>query len=204
MTRGGRLFFVFYALFGIPVALVFLSALGDILNRLLNRLIWRLGKRTKKPWVKIIVLVSSAIVGLCLFVFIPAIIFEAIESWDYFESVYFSFATLTTVGFGDFVPTISLDGSLNGLYRFGSAIWIWLGLAFVSLLIKLIQDSLNDIGKVLKVCKTKCEKRNSKQVAVVKDESGGSAAEMETMVEDMDAGEPIARGGRKDNHYNGE
>ena len=189
VTFGGRLFFIFYALFGIPVALVFLSALGDILNRLLNRLIWRLGKKAERPLVKTIVLISFTLVGLCLFIFFPAIIFYAIEPWSYFESVYFGFVSLTTVGFGDFVPTLSQDGSLHGLYRICSAVWIWLGLAFVSLLITRIQDTFTDLRKFLKMCKTKCEKR--KQEAVVDDEKAGSA--METMAEDRGAGEHTER-----------
>ena len=41
-----------------------------------------------------------------LFLFIPAIVFHYIEAspeWDYVDSVYFTFITLSTIGFGDMV-----------------------------------------------------------------------------------------------------
>lgn len=34
---------------------------------------------------------------------IPPFIFMAVEEWSYLEGMYFSFITLTTVGFGDYV-----------------------------------------------------------------------------------------------------
>lgn len=53
----------------------------------------RIGKR---------VLFSTVCLGL--FFFIPAAIFQAIEDWTYLEAWYYTVVTLTTVGFGDFVP----------------------------------------------------------------------------------------------------
>ena len=171
VTFGGRLFFIFYALFGIPVALVFLSALGDILNRLLDRATKPLGKIAKKSLLKPIVLISSIVIGVCLFILFPAIIFNVIEEWGYFDSVYFSFVTLTTVGFGDFVPSQSEErtGRLHGLYRISSAFWIWIGLAFVSLLIARMQDSIKSIEKGFKKCKMRIEKRKQKVEAIRKE-----------------------------------
>jgi len=40
---------------------------------------------------------------LFFFCVIPAFIFSAVEKWTYQESFYYSFITLTTIGFGDFV-----------------------------------------------------------------------------------------------------
>jgi len=43
-------------------------------------------------------------VGAGLFIFIPSAIFDRVERWTYWESVYFCTITLITIGFGDFVP----------------------------------------------------------------------------------------------------
>ena len=46
-----------------------------------------------------------------IFLLIPAAIFKALEndetnSWDYTDSFYYTFITLSTIGFGDMVPGI--------------------------------------------------------------------------------------------------
>ena len=112
-----------------------------------------------KDWVKTVVLASIPIVGLILFVFIPAAIFDSLQGWTYFESMYYCFVTLTTVGFGDFVPSRNPNGSFSqGLYRVCAAGWIWFGLAFVALLIGRVQSSMEGLGeKCNKVCSKHCK-----------------------------------------------
>lgn len=121
-----------------------------MLNKWLEKGVGLLGKRAEEPMVKVIVIVSSVIIGLCAFIFVPAIIFAVIEPWSYFESIYFCFVTLTTVGFGDFVPSQSAgsDGfrPLHGFYRIATACWTWLGLAFLSLMIARAQSTFTDMG----------------------------------------------------------
>ncbi len=51
--------------------------------------------------------------GLLLFVLAPAAAFSAVEDWTYADSLYFSFISLTTIGFGDIVPGLSLSPSLS-------------------------------------------------------------------------------------------
>lgn len=42
--------------------------------------------------------------GFIVFMIIPAVVFWHIEDgWTYLDSLYFSFVTLTTIGFGDYV-----------------------------------------------------------------------------------------------------
>ena len=62
---------------------------------------------------KVVVVVVESIVFIFFFtsllMLIPAAIFTAMEndeegSWDYLNSVYYTFITLSTVGFGDMVP----------------------------------------------------------------------------------------------------
>merc|ERR1719161_1174398 len=42
---------------------------------------------------------------LCLFLFGGAFIYTQLETWTYLESLYFCFVTLSTVGFGDYLPS---------------------------------------------------------------------------------------------------
>ena len=49
--------------------------------------------------------------GLVIFLAIPAGIFTVVEGWNYIDSFYYAFITLSTIGFGDFVagkPTTAM------------------------------------------------------------------------------------------------
>ena len=48
-------------------------------------------------------LIAFAVLGFTLFSLFPAIMFHFYEGWSYFDSIYFTIITLTTIGFGDFV-----------------------------------------------------------------------------------------------------
>ena len=51
--------------------------------------------------------------GFIVFIVLPAVVFWHIEDgWTYLDSLYFSFVTLTTIGFGDYVA-----GELVMVYR---------------------------------------------------------------------------------------
>ena len=60
------------------------------------------------------------------------------EGWTFFEGCYFGFITLSTIGFGDFVPTTPRQGFEGAshahvvLFIFLTAIYITLGLSVVS------------------------------------------------------------------------
>lgn len=47
--------------------------------------------------------------GVVVFIFLPSLIFSYFENWTYSASLYYSFVTLTTIGFGDFVPTFNAE-----------------------------------------------------------------------------------------------
>lgn len=44
-----------------------------------------------------------SIPGLIVFLVIPAGLFTIVEGWDYVDSFYYAFVSLTTIGFGDLV-----------------------------------------------------------------------------------------------------
>uniref|UniRef100_A0A674N772 Potassium channel, subfamily K, member 5a n=1 Tax=Takifugu rubripes TaxID=31033 RepID=A0A674N772_TAKRU len=55
------------------------------------------------------------------------------EGWTYLEGFYFSFVTLTTIGFGDLVAGVEPNKEYPALYRYFVEVWIYLGLAWLSL-----------------------------------------------------------------------
>ena len=111
------MFFVFYAIIGIPLCAVFLAGLGDKLGKLYKKLEDKamLPKypKTEKA------LKMFGFNALCFVVFslIPAVIFMVVEGWTYRESWYYTIVTLTTVGFGDYVPG-ELSSLASDLARF--------------------------------------------------------------------------------------
>ena len=76
-----------------------------------------------------------------------ALIFSEWEGWSFTEGFYFSFITLTTIGFGDYVPgdaVMSID-STDGQYKLiCSVIYLLLGLAVLSMSFNLIQEEAVD------------------------------------------------------------
>lgn len=48
-------------------------------------------------------IVTYLIPGIIVFIFLPAGIISFFEEWTFDESVYFTFVTLTTIGYGDYV-----------------------------------------------------------------------------------------------------
>lgn len=66
--------------------------------------------------------------GLLFFGFlilgIGVIFYMEIEGWDFFQALYFCVATLTTVGYGDLVPTSDLS-------RLFTTFYILIGVGFV-------------------------------------------------------------------------
>lgn len=167
-TSAGQVLFIFYALVGIPIALIFLSTLGNIFSGWIERALTPVKNRcggNKAILGRSLAILFIVILGLVLFIFFPALVFYAIEEdWTYGQAVYFCFVSLTTVGFGDFVPARSsatFGTSLLGLYKICAAAWTWLGLAFVALLITEIQRLIEAGGKALKSCRCLRKKQKS-------------------------------------------
>lgn len=109
----GRIFMIFYALIGIPVSGILFSYLGDIFSKTYIKMHQRY-KEYKlstnadyrpKQFGFIAQIAFYLAPGIIIFIFLPAVLFSIFEDWDYSISVYYAFVTLTTIGFGDFVPT---------------------------------------------------------------------------------------------------
>ncbi|KAK9958066.1 hypothetical protein ABG768_012247 [Culter alburnus] len=104
-TDAGKAFCMFYAVLGIPLTLVMFQSLGERMNTFVKYLLKRIkkccGMRITDVSMENMVTVGffSCMGTLC----IGAAAFSHYEDWSFFQSYYYCFITLTTIGFGDFV-----------------------------------------------------------------------------------------------------
>ncbi|XP_026475853.1 LOW QUALITY PROTEIN: potassium channel subfamily K member 18-like [Ctenocephalides felis] len=81
--------------------------------------------------------ISVAISILLVYIFIGATIYYIWEDWGFFESFYFVFISMSTIGFGDFVPQ-------HPIYMMASIVYLVFGLALTSMCINVVQVKLSD------------------------------------------------------------
>ncbi|KAM9776719.1 potassium channel subfamily K member 9 [Syngnathus typhle] len=140
-TDAGKAFCMFYAVLGIPLTLVMFQSLGERMNTFVKYLL----KRIKKCCGMSITEVSmenmvtvgffSCIGTLC----IGAAAFSHYEDWSFFQSYYYCFITLTTIGFGDFVA-LQKNRALQRkpLYVAFSFMYILVGLTVIGAFLNLV------------------------------------------------------------------
>lgn len=175
-TEFGKLFTIFYAVFGFCLVGSFISVSSHhikvFINKTLNlqNLARRQMSRLTRGLIYFVVFVS-------VFILLPAFLFYLVETkalnnnWSYMTCVYFVIITLSTVGFGDYVPSIGLkyneDSSKNSnvttsiiptsamlteskpilsyLYLILTFCWILTGLITMKISLDLIDDSIKFI-----------------------------------------------------------
>ncbi|XP_059877278.1 potassium channel subfamily K member 17 isoform X2 [Delphinus delphis] len=142
-TMGARLFCIFFALVGIPLNLVVLNRLGHLMQQGVHSCAHMLGVTWKDPAKARWLVGSSALLsGLLLFLLLPPLLFSHVEGWSYVEGFYFSFITLSTVGFGDYVIGMNPSRNYPLWYKNTVSLWILFGMAWLALIIKLILSLL--------------------------------------------------------------
>uniref|UniRef100_A0A336MPH0 CSON014885 protein n=2 Tax=Culicoides sonorensis TaxID=179676 RepID=A0A336MPH0_CULSO len=140
----GRMFMILYALVGIPVNGILFAYLGEFFGSMftgLYRLYHLYQKNLNKHYKPhqfgfLAQILLYFCPGIVLFIFIPACLFSYFENWEYSISVYYAFVTLTTIGFGDFVPTFgSLQEQQFGVffrcYQVFIIFWFITGLGYL-------------------------------------------------------------------------
>ena len=101
-TTAGKIFCIFYAMFGIPVALLFLQAVGERVLNLQHKLLKR-GCEVEPPYLNE-KCVAMSFVFLFVLVFLGAVTQMEVEGWSFVDGFYCYVITFTTVGFGDLIP----------------------------------------------------------------------------------------------------
>jgi hypothetical protein len=72
--------------------------------------------------------VFVAVVAVLLLHLVGAVIFSHLEDWTYSEAFYFCFVSLSTIGFGDFVPATAKG-------RAAAFVFIFFGVGFMAFVI---------------------------------------------------------------------
>uniref|UniRef100_A0A453YWD3 Potassium channel domain-containing protein n=1 Tax=Anopheles gambiae TaxID=7165 RepID=A0A453YWD3_ANOGA len=81
--------------------------------------------------------ISVAIVILVAYMLFGAQIYCTWENWSFFEAFYFVFISISTIGFGDYVPQ-------HPIYMMCSILYLIFGLALTSMCINVVQLKLSD------------------------------------------------------------
>ena len=152
----GRFFCIFYALVGIPLTGLTLRSVGNRISEGISTIIKGFERKvynreTEKLEIKTAVIAFILLSAIIIF---PAFGFEALEGWTYFDSVYFCFVTLTTIGFGDFVPAYVKkeypeDEATPVVLEFLNLIYMVVGLAVMSGVIVSISGVIEEKTKLI-------------------------------------------------------
>ncbi|KAI2654656.1 Potassium channel subfamily K member 5 [Labeo rohita] len=133
-TPSGRVFCIFYGLFGVPLCFTWISELGKFFGgraKHLGQYLTKKGVTLRKT--QFTCTAVFLLWGVLVHLVIPPFVFMSQEGWTYIEGLYFSFVTLTTIGFGDLVAGVDPNADYPTLYRYFVEVWIYLGLAWLSL-----------------------------------------------------------------------
>lgn len=84
--------------------------------------------------------ITVALFILISYIFIGALIYCAWEGWNFFASFYFVFISMSTIGFGDYVPT-------HPICMIVSIVYLVFGLALMTMCINVVQEKLSDTFK---------------------------------------------------------
>uniref|UniRef100_A0A8C9PYV5 Potassium two pore domain channel subfamily K member 5 n=1 Tax=Spermophilus dauricus TaxID=99837 RepID=A0A8C9PYV5_SPEDA len=150
-TPAGRLFCVFYGLFGVPLCLTWISALGKFFGgraKRLGQFLTRRGMSLRKA--QITCTAIFIVWGVLVHLVIPPFVFMVTEEWDYIGGLYYSFITISTIGFGDFVAGVNPNANYHALYRYFVELWIYLGLAWLSLFVNWKVSMFVEVHKAIK------------------------------------------------------
>ncbi|CAB3403355.1 unnamed protein product [Caenorhabditis bovis] len=156
VTWHGKMFCIAYALLGVPLILITVADIGKFLS---ENIIWLYTRYTKirerlsktkytgistkddnpKEGEQIMqgldhyisIPISLIVMILLGYITIGAVLLGSWENWEFFSGFYFSFITMTTVGFGDIVP-------LKREFYLLDLCYIIIGLAITTMCIDLV------------------------------------------------------------------
>ncbi|XP_032581186.1 open rectifier potassium channel protein 1 isoform X2 [Drosophila sechellia] len=150
-TFAGRMIMIAYSVIGIPVNGILFAGLGEYFGRTFEA-IYRRYKKYKMstdmhyvpPQLGLITTVVIALIpGIALFLLLPSWVFTYFENWPYSISLYYSYVTTTTIGFGDYVPTFGSNqpkefGGWFVVYQIFVIVWFIFSLGYLVMIMTFI------------------------------------------------------------------
>lgn len=154
------MFCMVFAVFGIPMTAIMLTAIVERLLQLTDLLETFLCSTCTVRGIPPAYLrglhLSLIMCGVVILVIIiPATFFMMLEDWSYFEALYFCFISLTTIGLGDFVPGEDPKwrrSEYRSLYKVCCVFFFITGLTFLLLILELCAKVPDDHPGMLFSC----------------------------------------------------
>ncbi|KAJ8044534.1 Potassium channel subfamily K member 4 [Holothuria leucospilota] len=144
-TNAGKLFCMLYATAGLPLMACTLSVFGKTLEEFARKYITRLNPsqtttRCRKLHFVTNFLLTASLVVLFLIV-LPGYFVSLYARWEFWESCYFFFITITTIGFGDLtLGDCQRCGSSLYLLVLCFTLYVFVGMAFISFLFAAVSE----------------------------------------------------------------
>lgn len=109
LSEAGKLFCMGYALLGIPMTFILITALSQRLliftNMLLQHLKDKMEHVVRGLYIDLLHMALVLTVISLLILFLPAVVFNLLEEkWNYLDALYYCVISMTSVGLGDYIP----------------------------------------------------------------------------------------------------
>ncbi|XP_069971665.1 uncharacterized protein [Penaeus vannamei] len=163
-TRYGRLFCVLYSLVGVPLTCILMAYSSEMLSNRMLQLYTSARKRHQRHRKTLLYGITWIYlsVGFIVFMFLPSLALSKLEDWSYEDALYYTFITLSTIGFGDLVAGYRKDQPYSEVYKLAIVVWIMMALGYWFLLLNFLQKALkSNVPRRIK--KTFRSKRIAKQ-----------------------------------------
>nr|KAF6399788.1 potassium two pore domain channel subfamily K member 1 [Molossus molossus] len=194
LSDGGKAFCIIYSIIGIPFTLLFLTAVVQRVTIHVTRrpvlyahIRWGFSKQV----VAIVHAVLLGFVTVSCFFFIPAAVFSILEDdWNFLESFYFCFISLSTIGLGDYVPGEGYNQKFRELYKIGITCYLLLGLIAMLVVLETFCE-LHELKKFRKLFYVKKDRDEDRVPIVEQDQLSFSAADHTDVKEGQKQDEPF-------------
>lgn len=145
LSEAGKGFCLLYAMIGIPLTLIFFTAIVERMmiptKMFLYFLFRKLGHLYRVFHIQLLHFFILLIATVLLIFVVPAAIYSALEpKWDFLDSFYYCFISMTTIGLGDYIPGDNPDQKARAVYKLATTVYLFLGLLVMMLLLAVLYD----------------------------------------------------------------
>ncbi|KAK4824406.1 hypothetical protein QYF61_014717, partial [Mycteria americana] len=196
LSDGGKAFCIIYSVIGIPFTLLFLTAVVQRIIVYVTRrpvLYFHIRWGFSKQVVAIIHAIVLGFITVSCFFLIPAAIFSVLEDdWNFLESFYFCFISLSTIGLGDYVPGEGYNQKFREMYKIGITCYLLLGLIAMLVVLETFCE-LQELKKFRKLFYVKKDKEEDQVRIMEHDQLSFSSIsdQAASMKDDQKANEPF-------------
>uniref|UniRef100_T1GP23 Potassium channel domain-containing protein n=1 Tax=Megaselia scalaris TaxID=36166 RepID=T1GP23_MEGSC len=144
-----------YSLLGMPVNGILFAGVGEYFSTTFTGIYtrykkYRINNDTRyvpRQFGLIATIAIALLPGIAFFIILPSCLFTYFEDWPFSLSVYYSYVTTTTIGFGDYVPTFAPTqprefGGWFVFYQIFIIFWFIFSLGYLLMIITFITKAL--------------------------------------------------------------